>query len=139
MNKKRVQRGFTLIELLLVLVILAILAAVVVPKFVNRGQEARITAAKTDISNISSALDTYEVDAGHYPTGQQGLSALVTNPGDAIAWHGPYVKTVPNDPWGHPYVYQYPGTHNTNGYDLFSTGPGGTDASGNDINNWSQK
>jgi general secretion pathway protein G len=130
--------AFTLIELLLVLVILAVLAAVVVPKFTNRSEQARLTAAKTDISNIESAIDTFEVDCGRYPSTDEGLRALVEQPSNVQNWHGPYIKRgVPSDPWGNAYVYRYPGSHNANSYDLFSAGPDGHEGN-DDIDNWSQ-
>src|SRR5215212_6573631 len=94
-------RGFTLIELLLVLVILAVLAAVVVPKFTNRSEQARTTAAKTDISSLETALDAFEVDCGRFPGNDEGLGALVQQPANVTKWHGPYIKRgIPNDPWG---------------------------------------
>lgn len=129
--------GFTLIELLLVMVILTVLAAIVVPKFVHRGEQARVTAAHTDISNLETALDTFDVDTGRYPTGNEGLGALVQQPANLQGWNGPYIsRGVPNDPWGHPYVYKCPGDHNTNGYDLYSYGPDGQEGGGDDIDNW---
>lgn len=131
--------GFTLIELLLVLVILSVLAAVVAPKFTARSEQARITAATTDISNLEVALDAFEIDVGRYPTNEEGLRALVQPPGTVRNWRGPYIKRgVPNDPWGNPYVYRYPGRHNTDSYDLYSLGPDGRE-SADDITNWSQQ
>ncbi len=130
--------AFTLIELLLVLVILTALAAVVVPKFTARGQQAKITAAKADISNLGTCLGAFEVDTGRYPTGDEGLKALVENPGDLKGWSGPYLeKGVPIDPWGNAYIYACPGTNNTSGYDLHSLGPDGQDGTADDIDNWS--
>jgi general secretion pathway protein G len=135
----RVNRGaFTLIELLLVLVILAVLAAVVVPKFTGRSEQAKLAAAKTDISMLDSALDLFEQDTGRYPSSDEGLGALV-NGGSIPNWHGPYIKRgVPNDPWGNQYVYRYPGQHNTNGPDLFSMGPDGREGN-DDVTNWTQQ
>jgi general secretion pathway protein G len=131
-------QGFTLIELLLVLVILAVLAAVVVPKFTRRSEQARITAATTDLSNTEVALDSFEVDNGRYPTAQEGLAALVTQPAGLTTWKGPYLKrAIGNDPWGNPYVYRCPGVHNAQGYDLNSPGPNGQEGDSDDINNWS--
>jgi general secretion pathway protein G len=133
------QSGFSLIELLLVLVILAVLAAVVVPKFTNRTEQARVTAAKTDISMLDTALDAYEIDNGRYPGSDEGLAALVSAGGASKTWKGPYIKKdVPVDPWGNPYVYRYPGTNNANGYDLVSFGPDGREGN-DDINNWSSQ
>lgn len=130
--------GFTLIELLLVMVILAILATLVIPMFVGRAEQARVTAAQTDISNISSALDTFEIDNGHYPTTSQGLIALIKRPPGMPNWHGPYLKgnSVPLDPWGHPYQYRCPGQHSKDGYDLWSLGPTGQQGGPGEITNW---
>ncbi len=123
---------------MLVLLILAVLAAIVVPKFTGRTEQARITAAKTDISMLDGALDLFEQDTGHYPSSDEGLAALVTPPGNTQNWHGPYIKKgVPVDPWQHPYQYQYPGTHNVNGPDLWSFGPDGREGT-DDITNWQQ-
>lgn len=132
--------GFTLIELLLVLVILSVLAAVVVPKFTRRSEQARVTAARTDIANLEVALDAYEIDTGRFPTAQQGLEALVEEPNDVRDWRGPYIKRgVPQDPWGNAYVYRYPGDQNENGYDLYSFGPDGQSGGGDDVTNWSER
>ncbi|HSZ54962.1 MAG TPA: type II secretion system major pseudopilin GspG [Tepidisphaeraceae bacterium] len=128
--------GFTLVELMLVMLILAILAAVVVPRIAGRGEDAKKAAAKADITNISSALDSFEVECGRYPTSDEGLQALVMQPGNVPqgSWKGPYVKLVPKDPWGNPYVYVAPGQHSKD-YDLYTT-QGAKDSTGNEINNW---
>ena len=131
--------GFTLIELLLVLVILAVLAAVVVPKFTGRSEQARKAAARTDIAMLETALDAFEVDAGRYPTTEEGLAALVQPPASVKAWQGPYIKRgVPNDPWGNPYNYRFPGQMNVNGYDLYTFGADGNEGGGDDVDNWTQ-
>ncbi len=132
--------AFTLIELLLVMVILSVLAAVVVPKFTRRSEQARVTAARADIANLEVALDAFEIDTGRYPSTQEGLAALVDEPTDVRNWYGPYIKRgVPSDPWGNPYVYRYPGEHNEEGYDLHSYGPDGQSGGGDDIDNWSTR
>jgi general secretion pathway protein G len=137
-RRRRCARGFTLIELLLVLVILAVLAAVVVPKFTNRSEQARTTAARTDISVIEGAIDQFEVDCGRFPTNDEGVGALVQAPGNVQSWRGPYIKRgIPSDPWGNAYVYRYPGTNNPSSYDLFSMGPDGREGN-DDITNWQQ-
>src|ERR1700704_3437997 len=101
------QSAFTLIELLLVLVILGILAAIVVPKFSGRTEQARVTAAQSQISTFGTALDAFEVDNGYFPKGKNGLSDLVQQPRDAQNWKGPYLKSdIPLDPWGHAYIYE---------------------------------
>jgi general secretion pathway protein G len=130
--------GFTLIELLLVMVILVVLAAVVVPKFTSRSEQARKTAAVTDISTMDTQLEAYETDNGKYPSSEEGLAALLVNPGNLPNWHGPYLKKndIPKDPWGNQYVYRFPGSHNVNSPDLFSTGPDGHEGGGDDIDNW---
>lgn len=134
------ERGFTLIELLLVLVILATLAAVVVPRFARRSEQARITAARTDIASLELAVDAFEVDTSRYPTSEEGLNPLIQKPSDVTAWHGPYIKRgVPKDPWGNPYVYKCPGDHNQEGYDLHSFGPDGREGGNDDIDNWSEQ
>ena len=136
-NRIHARSGFTLIELLLVMVILVILAAVVVPKFTGRSEQARATAAKTDIASIDSAIDQFEVDNGRYPSNEEGLSSLFQAPTGLTNWHGPYLKrnALPVDPWGNPYQYRYPGTHNASGFDLYSMGPDGREGN-DDIANW---
>ena len=130
--------GFTLVELLLVLTILGILAALVIPKFSGRTEQARNTAAQTQISNFGTALDQFEVDCGYYPKGKSGLNDLLVQPRDAQNWHGPYLKidVIPLDPWQQPYTYECPGKHNPASYDLISGGPDGRIGSDDDICNW---
>ncbi len=141
MLRPRRRRGFTLIELLLVMVILAVLAALVIPRFAGRSEEAREKAAQTQITSLfGTALDVYEADNGHYPSTAQGLSALRVKPSGAPEpkhWKGPYLKSdVPVDPWGNPYVYRAPGTQNPSGYDLLSVGPDGREGTEDDVKNW---
>ena len=133
-------RAFTLIELLLVLVILGILAAIVVPKFSGRTEQARQTAAQSQISTFGTALDAFEVDNGYYPKGKNGLLDLVQMPRDSQNWKGPYLKgSIPLDPWGHPYIYECPGKQNPTSYDIMSMGPDGRIGTEDDITNWQQK
>jgi general secretion pathway protein G len=137
LSLRRRGSGFTLIELLLVLVILGILAAIVVPKFSGRTEQARITAAQTQISTFGTALDAFEVDMGYYPKGKDGLSDLVQPPRDGQNWKGPYLKNeIPLDPWQNPYVYEYPGKRNAKSYDLLSMGPDGRVGGDDDVTNW---
>lgn len=130
--------GFTLIELLLVLVILGILAAIVVPKFSGRTEQAKTTAAKTQISSFSTALDAFEVDNGYYPKGRNGLMDLVQQPRDAQSWKGPYLKEIPKDPYNNDYVYECPGKVNTTSYDLICMGQDGRIGGDDDITNYPQ-
>jgi general secretion pathway protein G len=130
------RRGFTLVELLLVLVILGILAAIVVPKFGGRTEQARQTAALTQISTFGTALNAFEVDTGSYPRGQDGLQQLLVAPPDITGWRGPYLMSdIPLDPWGHAYIYEFPGRLNPNGYDIVSMGPDGQPGTADDIAN----
>jgi general secretion pathway protein G len=135
-RRSRGEGAFTLVELLLVLVILGILAALVLPKFTGRTEQARITAALTQVSTFGTALDAFEVDTGSYPRGQDGLSQLLVAPPDVTGWRGPYLKSdIPLDPWGHAYVYEYPGRVNASGYDIVSMGPDGQPGTSDDIVN----
>ena len=135
------QKGLTLVEILLVVIIIGVLAAMVIPNVAGRGEEARRAAAQADIeANLSAALDMYELDNGKYPTTEQGLRALISEPVTSPVpknWNGPYLKKkrVPVDPWGSEYAYQSPGAHNDDSYDLFSLGSDGIE-SDDDIVNW---
>ena len=134
MNMRK-NSGFTLVEILLVVVIIGILAGLVVPNLVGRGEETRIKAAEADINGgLSAALDLYELDNGSYP---DKLEDLITDPGSASGWRGPYIKKgLPKDPWGNPYIYKKPGQNNTSGYDLSSAGKHGQENTKDDVTNW---
>jgi general secretion pathway protein G len=125
-------RGFTLIELLLVLVILAVLAALVIPKFTGRSQQARETAAKTDISRIATAIAAFEIDSGRFPTNEEGIGALITQPTGVTNWNQAFGK-MPVDPWGNPYQYRYPGQDNPGGFDIYSFGADGREGTDDDV------
>ncbi|MBC8291695.1 MAG: type II secretion system major pseudopilin GspG [Proteobacteria bacterium] len=111
-NKKRSgQQGFTMIELLLVMVILGMLAALVGPNLIGQAGKARSKAARVQIANLGTALDTYALDVGRYPSGAEGLEGLRDRPSGLAMWDGPYLpKKVPMDPWGNQYQYQEPST-----------------------------
>ena len=131
-NKNR-NRAFTLVEILLVVTIIGILASLVIPKMVTRGDQARATSASADVNGgISTALNLYEVDNGVFP---KSLQDLIQQPADARNWRGPYIAKLPMDAWGHSYVYYYPGRQNPKSFDLLSMGPDGTEGTDDDIRN----
>ena len=135
--KRQNSKGFTLIELLVVMVIVGLLAALVAPKLFPKLGKGKQAAAKAQIELLGQALDQMRLDVGRYPTTQEGLNSLATNPG-MPNWEGPYLKkALPNDPWGRPYQFQSPGSHGE--YDLYSYGrdgsPGG-EGEDADIMSW---
>jgi len=130
------RQGFTLVEMLLVLVILGVLAAIVYPKVAGRGEQARVTAAQTQIGAFKTALDLFEADNGYYPKGRNGLQDLVVKPRDATNWRGPYLENIPKDPWGNDYIYECPGKHNLASYDIMSMGLDGRAGTEDDVTNW---
>lgn len=129
-SQNKTRRGFTLVELLVVILILAVLAALIVPRVIGRAGEAKKSAALADISTLSSLLQQFRLDCDRYPTTSEGLQALRTPPSDATGWKGPYSqKKIPNDPWGSPYTYENPGATGPDSFSLKSYGadkqPGG--------------
>jgi len=144
LKRPKGQRGFTLIEIMVVVVIIGVLGAIVVPQFMSRPDQAKVTAARIDIQAISTSLEMYRLDNAHYPSTLQGLEALAKRPaGTPLArnWNPQgYLKNVPVDPWGMPYQYLNPGVRAANGgYDLYSLGSDGVaggEGHGTDIGNW---
>ena len=122
-NEPSSQSGFTLVELLVVLAILGLLVAVATPQVLKYLGKAKNDTARIEMKAMATALDLFLLDVGRYPTQQEGLPALVANPGGLQSWHGPYLKAtvVPNDPWGRPYQYRFPG-QNGEDYDLWTLG-----------------
>ena len=111
-RRERRQAGVTLIEMLVVVTIIALFAALVAPGMFKQSDKARVTAARVQINNFKAALGQYKLDTGIFPATEQGLQSLRANPGSVNQWAGPYLQMeVPLDPWGHPYVYKFPGEH----------------------------
>lgn len=110
-HRSRRQRGITLIEMLVVMTIIALFAALVAPRLLNKSDTARVTAARAQINSFMTALGTYKLDTGVYPTTEMGLNALRTRPQGVNQWQGPYLpQEIPKDPWGNDYIYKYPGS-----------------------------
>jgi general secretion pathway protein G len=140
-SRRRRDSGFTLVEIMIVVIIIGLLAAFIVPQYMSRVDEARVTKAKDDIQAISTALTLYRLDNFTYPSTEQGLAALVQKPNDPNVknWRtGGYLQRTPKDPWGNSYEYAVPGAHGGE-YDLYSMGadgmPGGEGVNA-DIGNW---
>jgi len=138
-NRKRKQQGVTLIEMLVVVTIIALFAALVAPKMLGKADQAKRTAAKAQINSFSTALGAYKLDTGRFPLTEAGLTGLRVRPENEPQWSGPYLpQDIPNDPWGTPYLYKYPGEHGDEP-DIVSLGadraPGG-DGNNADIVSW---
>jgi general secretion pathway protein G len=138
-SRSAVQAGFTLIELMVVLVIIGVLAALIVPNVLDRADDARVTAARTDVNNIMQALKLYKLDNQRYPSSEQGLQALVAKPGTAPVppnWKQ-YLEKLPNDPWGRGYQYLNPGVKGEVDVMSFGAdGQSGGEGKNADIGSW---
>lgn len=127
--------GFTLIELMIVVIILASLAAMIVPRIMGRADDAKANIARAEIGSLTTALKLYKLDNGAYPTTQEGLAALMVKPASADNWKEPYLEKDPVDPWKRAYNYKYKGDHNTSGFDIWSLGAEETNGD-DDVTNW---
>jgi general secretion pathway protein G len=140
---QRKRAGFTLVEIMVVIVILCILAATIIPKFVGATGQAKVGAAKADIANLTTAIESFSIHMDRFPTTEEGLKVLAEPPsGDEKKWRGPYIQEVRPDPWGHPYQYRQPGTHGRNQFDIWSLGADGAEGGEGDnadIGNWTDK
>jgi general secretion pathway protein G len=137
-REKRRKNGFTLIEILVVIIIIGLLAALVGPRLFGKVSTAKLSAAKAQIELFGTALDTFRLDVGRYPTTEEGLKALREKPSGVEGWQGPYLpKEIPLDPWKKPYIYKSPGDHGD--YDLISYGLDGVEGGekeNQDVVNW---
>lgn len=139
LRQRAPQAGFTLLELLVVLVILGLLASLVGPQILRHVGTSKTQTAALQINELSSALDLYRLEVGHYPSTDEGLDALIKAPSGASNWHGPYLSksVLRKDPWGNDYHYKFPGEHGP--YDLYSLGADnreGGDGENQDVTNW---
>ncbi len=138
MNLKR--RGFTLVEILVVITIVVLLAGLAITNLNKVLGNSQADVARLFVNQgLKTALVTYRLNLGSYPTTDEGLQALITAPSaKADRWRGPYIEgnKIPLDPWSQPYMYRYPGVHNKDGYDLWSMGPDQKDGTDDDIGNW---
>ena len=129
-----------MIEIMVVVVILGILAATIIPQFIGAKQEARVSAAKSDVAQLEAALERFNVHMDRYPTTEEGLKVLVEKPQeDDKQWRGPYIKLLRPDPWKNPYQYRNPGIHHPTSFDLWSRGADSADGGEGDaadLGNW---
>ena len=139
MRSRSRQAGFTLIEMMVVMVIIGLLMALVGPRFIRQEEKAKVKAARAQVELLGTALDTFRLDCGRYPTSQEGLAAMRQRPFGLERWDGPYMKKdIPKDPWDRPYYYRSPG-EGGRPYDILSYGadgaPGG-DSDNRDVTSW---
>jgi general secretion pathway protein G len=138
-NRLSSRGGFTLLEIMLVVVIIGMLITVAVVRLSGSAEKARLVATRHQIDAYKTALGIYDLDNGLFPTTEQGLNALIAQPGGTLPnWKGPYLDPplIRKDQWGRDFIYRYPGQKIPNGFDLFSVGPNGIEGDEDDIGNW---
>jgi general secretion pathway protein G len=132
--------GFTLLEIMVVVIIIGVLAATIIPQFMGTTQDAKVSAAKSDVAQLESALERFNIHMDRYPTMDEGLKVLVEAPtGEDKKWRGPYIKLLRPDPWGNAYEYRVPGIHHLTTFDVWSRGADGQDGGEGpnaDVGNW---
>jgi general secretion pathway protein G len=132
--------GFTLLEIMVVVIIIGVLAATIIPQFMGTTHDAKVSAAKADVSQLENALERFNLHMDRYPTMDEGLKVLVEAPaGEDKKWRGPYIKLLRPDPWGNQYQYRVPGMHHTTTFDVWSRGADGQDGGEGpnaDVGNW---
>ena len=143
MKRRSLQKrsgGFTLLEIMVVVIIIGVLAATIIPQFMGTTHDAKVSAAKSDVAQLESAMERFNLHMDRYPTMDEGLKVLVEAPaGEDKKWRGPYIKVLRQDPWGNPYQYRVPGIHHSSTFDVWSRGADGQDGGegpSSDIGNW---
>ena len=139
-SRQKRPAGFTLLEIMVVVIIIGVLAATIIPQFMGTTHDAKVSAAKADVSQLENALERFNLHMDRYPTMDEGLKVLVEAPaGEDKKWRGPYIKLLRHDPWGNPYQYRAPGMHHNTTFDVWSRGADGQDGGEGpnaDIGNW---
>jgi general secretion pathway protein G len=134
------QRAFTMIEIMVVVIVIAILAAIIMPQFLGTTDDAKVATAKANVAELANALQRFYLTMDRYPTTEEGLKVLLAAPtGEESKWRGPYVDKIPIDPWGDPFQYRSPGVHQTATFDVWSRGADkadGGEGKNADIGNW---
>jgi general secretion pathway protein G len=129
-----------MIEIMVVVIVIAILAAIIMPQFLGTTDDAKVSAAKANVSELANAVQRFYLNMDRYPATEEGLKVLLTAPtGEESKWRGPYISTLPMDPWGNPFQYRAPGVHQTATYDVWSKGADNADGGEGknaDIGNW---
>jgi len=137
-SRRQQTAGFSLVEMLIVIALIAVVGTLLIGRIGNLFGGAQEDVAKQFVENsLKAPMLKYRIDTGSYPSTAEGIKALYEKPGSASSkWKGPYIEKIPEDPWGNPYNYKYPGTQNSDGYDLWSSGPDGSSGTADDIGNW---